>query len=192
MDYRFVVEIKREKAEIKKLEDRKARIAALQEKDRNWDGGIIYGIGHNFMLRRIVDGTMHRMYNWYALRSMMFGNKLIFDCSFHQYMNQQEERSCVKQIVESLSINRIHDNPFDIYLCNADPAGFLINKLHVTFPNMFDDDFPLTVTSKSYLEIFNRDELVYLTSDAPQMMEEYDPSKVYIIGSYVDKVRSCF
>lgn len=161
-------------------EERKNRVFEPNE--------IIYGVGHNSMFRRFVERTMNHLWNWNCLRSIMYGNKIVFDCSYEPYMKPQEIKSCAKQIMESFAINRIHNYPFEIYLCNANLSGQLIERLTRFIPCLFDNDFPMTVTSKSYLELFERDSIVYLTSNAPKTLETFDPDSIYIIGAYVDKV----
>ena len=46
----------------------------------------------------------------------------------------------------------------------------------------------LVLFGKSYLDLFPKEDLVYLTPNAPDFMTEYDPHKIYIIGGLVDKV----
>jgi hypothetical protein len=50
----------------------------------------------------------------------------------------------------------------------------------------FDDNF-IFETNKSYLDLFPRKKLVYLSPDAKVPMRKFDPIKVYIIGNLVDK-----
>lgn len=189
LDYLFVNEKKRER-QIAEKEERRLELEmskeSLDEKIEN--GEMIYGVGHNSFLRRIVEPTMNALWKWNSLKAVMFGNKIVFDCSYERYMGQQEMKSCAKQILESYAVNRTHNYPFHIYLCNVYMNGELIKRLHRHIPPLFEDDFPITVTSKSYLEIFEQDQIVYLSSDAPNMLEKVDPDKVHIIGAYVDKV----
>ena len=41
-------------------------------------------------------------------------------------------------------------------------------------------------TSKSYVDIFPQNKLIYLTNNSETIMETFDESKIYIIGAIVD------
>lgn len=190
MNYLFIVEKQQEKRKQEQLENN-LKLEQVREERKNEvidPTAIRYNIAHNSMFRRFVESTMNHLWNWNCIRSIMFGNKIVFDCSYESYMKPQEVKSCAKQIMESFALNRLHNYPFVIYLCNADLSGPLIERLTRFIPTLFEDDFPMTVTSKSYLELFGKDSIVYLTSNAPKMLETFDPESVYIIGAYVDKV----
>lgn len=178
----FVIEKKNEKRAIKKEEKRLEHERSKEEKENIQQ---IYGVS---FLRRITEPTMNVLWKWNSLKAIMFGNKLVFDFSYENLMSQQELKSCSKQLLLSYSFNRLHNYPFHIHLCNVNMNGELIKKLYRHIPTLFDDDFPMTITTKSYLETFERDQLVYLSSDAPNVLEKVDSDKVYIIGAYVDRV----
>lgn len=49
------------------------------------------------------------------------------------------------------------------------------------------ESLPVTFSAESYLSLFPRTSLVYLTPDAREEMYEFDPTAIYIIGGFVDK-----
>ena len=51
----------------------------------------------------------------------------------------------------------------------------------------FDHEhIPMTVSSESYLDLFPKEKLVYLTPDSKEELIEWDHTKVYIVGALVD------
>ena len=49
-----------------------------------------------------------------------------------------------------------------------------------------DDDYPVVVTEKSYLELFPQKRLLYLSPDSTKDLIKYDADDIYIIGGVVD------
>ncbi|NXT54786.1 TM10B methyltransferase, partial [Pluvianellus socialis] len=47
--------------------------------------------------------------------------------------------------------------------------------------------FQMDTTQESYLDLFPLDAIVYLTPDSENVLEEIDPSKVYVLGGLVDE-----
>jgi ribonuclease P protein 1 len=54
-------------------------------------------------------------------------------------------------------------------------------------PTLYDSDFPINITEKSYLDIFPKEDIVYLTPHCREELREFDHDAVYIIGAMVDK-----
>lgn len=79
-------------------------------------------------------------------------------------------------------------DPYDLHLCNINQEGHFFKCLHRNIPTMSEPWFPLNVHEKSYLDIFPRDQLVYLTPHCREELNEYNHDAVYILGGIVDKV----
>ncbi|XP_011873387.1 PREDICTED: mitochondrial ribonuclease P protein 1 homolog [Vollenhovia emeryi] len=151
---------------------------------------IKYGLKDNSLFLRIYETTMNRVYNGKLLQCMMYEPKIVFDCSYENDMQQREIHNCAKQMCLAFANNRNHPNPMYFYFCNFNKDGLLKQHLHQNIPTLLNDDFPVTVTSQSYLDIFPKNQLVYLTPHCKVNLQEYDPDSVYIIGAFVDKADS--
>lgn len=165
------------------------RLAKKEQQDAKEDTGEIkYGLLHNSLFMRIYKTTMQRFYNGQLIQNMMFDPKIVFDCSYENNMTQREIHNCAKQLCMAFADNRIHVNPLCLYFCNFNQEGLLKQYLHQNIPTLLNDDFPAEITSQSYLDVFPKDQLVYLTPHCRVNMTEYDPDMVYIIGALVDRV----
>ncbi|XP_029667519.1 mitochondrial ribonuclease P protein 1 homolog [Formica exsecta] len=171
------------KKELKKTEALVKKAQAEQEDT----GEIKYGLLHNTLFLRIYDTTINRYYNNKLLQAMMFEPKIVLDCGYENYMTQREMHDCAKQLTLSFATNRLHVNPMSLYFCNMENDGSLLQYCNIIMPNLLDNDFPAIITSQSYLDLFPRDQLVYLTPHCRTDMTEYNPDMVYIIGAMVDK-----
>ncbi|XP_029056271.2 mitochondrial ribonuclease P protein 1 homolog [Osmia bicornis bicornis] len=185
LEYRWKTEMKQSN-DIKRREIKKKRI----EKKREETGPSKYSLSHNTLFYRIRDQAINHFYNGRLMSAMLHSPPIVLDFSYDQYMSPSERQLCAKQLLLTFSENRVHDDPCNLYFCNVNRQSITMQKLHITIPTMYDPDFPLNITSKSYLEIFDKSRLVYLTPDSNQIMTHYDPNSVYIIGALVDKVNN--
>lgn len=117
---------------------------------------------------------------------MQFGDKIIFDCSYDQYMTRKEAQAAAKQLMFSYAENRQHKDPFDLHFCNVNYSGDTFTRLASNIPNLRAPDFPLNLHEGSYLDVFPKEKLVYLTPHCRDDLTEYDPEAIYIIGAMVD------
>lgn len=118
---------------------------------------------------------------------MRFGLKLVFDCSYDEYMSIGEAKDTGKQLSLCFASNRKHKRPYDLHLCNIRSDGPTMQTLHKFIPTMYDKAFPLNLHEKCYTEVFPKEKLVYLTPHADETLDEFNPHDIYIIGSFVDK-----
>uniref|UniRef100_A0A8C6XD61 tRNA methyltransferase 10 homolog C n=1 Tax=Naja naja TaxID=35670 RepID=A0A8C6XD61_NAJNA len=137
------------------------------------------------LLRAIWDSSMDVVYNWKAAQAMSFGQPLVFDMDFND-MSVREMQNTVNQMMECEGANRKAVEPFHLYYCNLKEDGPYHKEFLKRYGDAWNNLF-VTVTEKSYVELFPRDQIVYLTADSPNVMETFDHNKIYIIGSLVDK-----
>lgn len=75
-----------------------------------------------------------------------------------------------------------------MHFCNFKSEGIVQEYFRRQVPTLDDPSFPLNLHEESYLDLFPRDQLVYLTPHCNETIEQYDHDAIYIIGAIVDKV----
>lgn len=171
-----------------KKERKKAEWLAKKAELVEDTGEIKYGLAHNSLFLRIYPSSINHYQNAKLMQAIMFEPKVVFDCGYDSYMNMFETHNCAKQLTIAFATNRSHVNPMCLYFCNMDKEGALMRHVQRNMPNALDDDFPAFITSQSYLDLFPKEKLVYLTPHCRMDLNEYDADTVYIVGAMVDKV----
>lgn len=151
---------------------------------------IHYGLMHNTFLLRIYDTAINHFHNTKLVRAMQFGQKLIFDCSYDSHMIPREAVNAAKQLMLCFAENRFHDDPFDLHFCNADQSGITMKTLYKHIPTLTEPSFPLNVHQESFMDLFPKEKLVYLTPHCRNEIQEFNHDDIYIIGAMVDKITS--
>ncbi len=95
---------------------------------------------------------------------------------FHYLINEQ--------LIKIIDLNMKSSEPFQLTFCN-------FNKYNYKFKDYYNkllkiDSNIIFETSKSYMDIFSNNQLVYLTNNSDLIMKTFDPNKIYIIGALVD------
>ncbi|XP_055946350.1 mitochondrial ribonuclease P protein 1 homolog [Argiope bruennichi] len=148
---------------------------------------IQYGIGHNTMVLRVRRSSILRYAYQRLANSVLYGQKLVVDMDFDCFMRKQDCNNCGEQLLELYSANRKNIYPFDLTFCNADLNSPTMSAFRRYMPNLFAPDNFITVTDMSYLDIYPKEKLVYITPYAKEPLKVYDHNAVYIIGGLVDK-----
>lgn len=164
------------------------KLLRMKERAENSFKEDIYGLNKVTMFHRIRTQTMNNFYNGRLISAMLHEPIMVFDIGYEEYMVPHEISNCAKQLSYSFAMNRLHDSPFNLYFCNANKDGLIMKMVHSVIPSLYDPEFPLNITSKCYLEIFDKDKLVYLTPHTDKVLRHYDSNLIYIIGAMVDKV----
>ncbi|XP_031231498.1 tRNA methyltransferase 10 homolog A [Mastomys coucha] len=109
--------------------------------------------------------------------------RLIIDCSFDDLMVLKDIKKLHKQIQRCYAENRRAPHPVQFYLTSH---GGQLKK------NMDENDQgwvnwkDIHIKSEHYSELIKKEDLVYLTSDSPNVLKDLDESKAYVIGGLVD------
>ncbi|TSK17808.1 Mitochondrial ribonuclease P protein 1 [Bagarius yarrelli] len=182
---------KREKKDKKKVE----RLAGMIKEDGECGDGPENpeeeGEGEtnlkNTYLLQFWTRSMDRVVSWRAAQAMRFGQPLVFDMSYDQHMMRRELENTISQLMESEGWNRRSIDPFHLHFCNLQPDGTYQRELLKRYGQETWDRLFVTATSRHHVDIFPRENLVYLTADSPNVMRTFDHSKVYVVGAMVDR-----
>ncbi|XP_009197596.1 tRNA methyltransferase 10 homolog C [Papio anubis] len=140
----------------------------------------------NFLFLRLWDRNINIAMGWKGAQAMQFGQPLVFDMAYENYMKPKELQYTISQLLESEGWNRRNVDPFHIYFCNLKTDSAYHRELVKRYEEKWDK-LLLTATEKSHVDLFPKDSIIYLTADSPNVMTTFRHDKVYIIGSFVDK-----
>ena len=116
--------------------------------------------------------------------------KVCVDCGFEDLMTTKETDSLASQIRYCYAVNKRSDNP--VYL-----SASSLSESSPTFEQLAKvDGFPdqwkvrgFSCSAEPLEKMHDKDNLVYLTSDATTTLDHLDDSKTYVIGGIVDRNR---
>lgn len=177
--------------EIKKLNDKnkkernrlfaaERREEKIQEMESNEH--ITYGFQGSTIFLRIYDSAINHFDNCRLVQAMLHSENVVIDCGYDQDMNTIENKLCSKQLCYMFAENRLHKEPFNLHFCNFKRDTVLFNAFKKFIPTLDDPGFPVNVTEESYLDLFPKDKLVYLTPHCRTDLKEFNPDDIYIIG----------
>lgn len=115
--------------------------------------------------------------------------KVCIDCSYDEYMSSKEIGSLCQQVRYCYSVNKNSPNP--VYLSLSSVSGEMYDNLSKVcgFPDQWLGR-AFSFSEKSVIEMHpNKSNIVYLTSDSENTLDQLDDNKVYIIGGIVDRNR---
>eukprot|EP01116_Phalansterium_solitarium_P001437 TRINITY_DN11234_c0_g1_i1.p1 TRINITY_DN11234_c0_g1~~TRINITY_DN11234_c0_g1_i1.p1 ORF type:complete len:383 (-),score=143.22 TRINITY_DN11234_c0_g1_i1:370-1518(-) len=110
-----------------------------------------------------------------------YAGRLVIDCGWEALMDQREMRSLGLQLQFLYAANLRAARPLQLH-CTG--FGGRLAAVMATRHNF--DGWKLNRDSRSYMDVFDPKDLVYLTSEASTVLTEIDPTKCYIIGGLVD------
>ncbi|KFM72672.1 RNA (guanine-9-)-methyltransferase domain-containing protein 2, partial [Stegodyphus mimosarum] len=110
--------------------------------------------------------------------------KICFDLSLADVMTAPEFSKTFKQLHRCYSINRRAKAPLQLYVTGfTDSTKETMSKMSGCF------NWDVNFSRELYSKVFPKEDIVYLTSDSPNVLDELDYNKAYIIGALVDHNR---
>eukprot|EP00045_Choanoeca_perplexa_P011221 m.117866 g.117866 ORF g.117866 m.117866 type:complete len:669 (+) comp15554_c0_seq1:170-2176(+) len=111
--------------------------------------------------------------------------RVAVDMSLHEAMSGKEMGKLADQVRRLYGVNSVAKSPAHVYLTGLLPGGPLDRELHRR--NSGFDKYVVTRTSQPHHQVFDTNELVFLTPDSPNPLLQLDTSKVYVMGGLVDE-----
>ncbi|XP_066146452.1 mitochondrial ribonuclease P protein 1 homolog [Euwallacea fornicatus] len=195
LEFLFKVTKKKQRDLEKKLEKRKEVEEFMSRKEPAValpveEHAFKYALQYNNIFTRFRDTTINRFYNRKLVEAMQFGQKLVVDCGYEKNMTKRENYNTGKQLMLLFSENRAHDEPFDIHFTGLNLSGDITKSLEKNIPTVFEKDFPINIHENSYLDLFSKERLIYLTPHCREEMRTFNHDMIYILGGIVDKVNN--
>lgn len=147
---------------------------------------IKYGLWRNSIFAKVMGQTVTNLYSHRLASAIIHSQPLIIDLSFEENMNLIEKKVLCREILSSIKFNLRKREPLNLMLCNVKPDITLQNV-----EKFLPQSFPMIISPKSYLELFPKEKLIYLTKDATDEMTEFNHEAIYIIGGLVDHGLKC-
>jgi len=166
--------------------------ASLEKKNKEEaeikeSGQLVYGLGQNNMLLRVYNQTIDKWCAYRVWRESMeeWGQPLVIDLSWFKTMQFPQQKSlCLRELPYSTSYNKASTQPFHLHYTSARDPRFK-NLMTKVDPLSMTDERAEVFTEQSYLDIFPKEKIVYLSPDSRNELK-WDDDDVYVIGGLVD------
>ncbi|XP_055597911.1 tRNA methyltransferase 10 homolog A [Uranotaenia lowii] len=108
---------------------------------------------------------------------------VVVDLSFDGMMIDKDVAKCVKQLLRIYTMNRRSEKPIPLHFTGIKPGGAVEKHLK---RNDGYQHWDVRFSGESFLDLYNRDKLVYLTSESDNVLTTLEKDHVYVIGGLVD------
>lgn len=105
------------------------------------------------------------------------------DLEFDDLMIDKDVCKCAKQLLWVYTINRKAEMPLQLYYTGLQDGGRLQQALD---KNDGYRNWDVRIKNESYITLFDRKQIVYLTSDSDTVLTTLEKDAVYIVGGLVD------
>lgn len=112
--------------------------------------------------------------------------KVIFDCSYDQYMNPKAARYTAGHLTRAYMDNRKNLQPFDLHIHNSNRTSETMKEIEKRMPNLHDPNFTIEVHDECFTDLYPRENLVYLTPESKNLLSDYNGRDIYVVPAVVD------
>ena len=105
------------------------------------------------------------------------------DLSFDDLMIDKDLSSCASQLLRVYTNNRRAKRPIPVHFTGLNEEGKLYEKLQ---RNEGWHNWDVIPHKESFMELFEKDKIIYLTSESETVLDVLETGAVYIIGGLVD------
>lgn len=126
-------------------------------------------------------GPSRKLLKLCTMASSACKQRLVIDMAFDDYMNEKDQCKAIKQIHRCYSSNRRAPNPLQFYVTSfVGPSAKIMEK------NNGFRNWDVNFREEKYFDVFPREDIVYLSSESENVIDDLDVNKVYVIGGLVD------
>uniref|UniRef100_A0A1B6LIF9 tRNA (guanine(9)-N(1))-methyltransferase n=2 Tax=Graphocephala atropunctata TaxID=36148 RepID=A0A1B6LIF9_9HEMI len=126
-------------------------------------------------------GPSRKMLKLSTMASSSCKLRIALDFSFDDLMSEKDMGKCLKQLSHCYCINRRAENPLQLYVTN-----FCGKSKEEMARSTGYQNWDVYFHEENHTTVFEKKDLVYLTSDSENILSKLDDTKVYIIGAFVD------
>lgn len=109
--------------------------------------------------------------------------RVAIDFGYDELMSDKDMAKCAKQLLWVYTENRKSSTPIRLHYTGIREDSKIKQALDRNDGYL---NWDVKMHPESYLDIFDHDSIVYLTSESENVLTEIDPNAVYIIGGLVD------
>lgn len=114
------------------------------------------------------------------------GATVVVDLEWEEMMQPKELKSLIQQLLYCYGANRRAQQPVQLCFSGVEEGS----KTHEGLSKQSGyESWEVKKLTTKYIEAFPKEKLIYLTADAEEKLESFEPEMVYVIGGIVDRNR---
>ncbi|KAJ3195257.1 tRNA methyltransferase 10 [Irineochytrium annulatum] len=112
------------------------------------------------------------------------GVRVVLDMDFDDKMSEKDMESAAAQVARCYSVNRAAKKTVDLVAAACGPK--MTAALSKRVPDWTKWKNFISFDERQYHQMNEKDDIIYLSADSPDVLERLEPGKSYIIGGLVD------